>query len=247
MIELSLKLSTVPLLFAIQVIAVAYANRRAAKLNSAMQSKWIYSILIMLTAWGAMCTYLAFSGVYQSSGFLNAYPMLWLPVIPFVIISLPLVLQSARDSFRILIDSIPITWLVGIHTLRILALGTIVKAHNGLFSQSFATYVGIPDFIFGLSAILVLWLLIKRQISHSLLIIWNFIGILVIIPGALIVAQKGLPGLFYSIIETPTITTLFEFPMVLAPSLVVPLFLAFNLFTAIRLIERKQPDHINKR
>lgn len=243
MIELSLKLSTVPLLFAVQVIAVAYANHRAAKQNSAMQSKWIYSILVMLTAWGLMCTYLAFSGVYQSTGFLTAYPMLWLPVIPFLIISLPLTLQPVRDSFRMLIDSTPTTWLVGVHVLRVLALGTIIKAHSGLFSQSFASYVGIPDFIFGLSAILVFWLLIKRQVSDSFLIIWSFVGVLVVIPGASIVAQKGLPGAFYSIVETPGIETLFDFPMVLAPSLVVPLFLAFNLFTGIRLIERERQSH----
>ncbi len=243
MIELSLKLSTVPLLFAVQLVAIAYANHRAAKQNSAMQSKWIYSVLVMLAVWGVMCTYLAFSGVYQSSGFLNAYPMLWLPIIPFLIISLPLALQPVRDSYRMLIDSTLTTWLVGVHVLRVLALGTIIKAHNGLFSQSFATYVGIPDFIFGLSAILVLWLVIKRQISDSLLIIWSLVGVLVVIPGASIVAQKGLPGVFYSTVETPGIETLFEFPMVLAPSLVVPLFLAFNLFTGIRLIERKQQPH----
>jgi hypothetical protein len=42
----------------------------------------------------------------------------------------------------------------------------------------------------------------------------------------------------FMIEESPSLKTIFEFPMALAPTLVVPLFVIVNLFVALRLIGR---------
>ena len=192
-----------------------------------------------MVIWGAISTWLANNGVYLSDAFLAAYPTFWLPFIPVVLILSVLIISvPARTAVQSLIDTTPLKWLIGIHVLRILAVGTLIKAYKGEFSMSFATWVGIPDMLFGLSALFMLWLATKDRINNFGFMLWNMLGVLVIIPGAPIVAQMGLPGVFFNITETPTMVTLYEFPMVLAPSLVVPIFVTLNMLVGIRLIEK---------
>jgi len=69
-------------------------------------------------------------------------------------------------------------------------------------------------------------------------IIINLIGFIIIVPFAVILINVGLPGPLYMIEESPSLKTIFEFPMVLAPTLVVPIFAMVNLFVALRLIKR---------
>jgi len=78
--------------------------------------------------------------------------------------------------------------------LRALAIGTIVKAWLGEFSAPFAIFVGVPDFLFGLSAIVVAWLAFNNRIGTMSIAIWNLIGFAVIVPGVFIVTLLSLPG-----------------------------------------------------
>lgn len=237
--EFILKFSMIPIIFIIQLLAIRYAARYADKQSVIKVTGWITILLFILVIWGGISTWLALDGVYMSNEFLEAYPTFWLPFIPVVLVIVPLIfLVGARDAVRKLIDAMPISWIVGIHALRILAIGTIIKAWRGEFSMSFATWIGIPDLLFGLSAVVMIWLALKDRVNTMGLMIWNMLGVFVILPGAPIIGQMGLPGVFHSIDETPSMVTLLEFPMVLAPSLVVPLFVMMNMFVAIRLIEQ---------
>ncbi len=235
-------LSTIPLLFAVQMLAVFVATRHAVTHKGMTGAVWIYALMCVLVAWGGVTTALALLGVYQTDSFLAAYPTLWLPFVPAtLILIIPLLFTSARTAVRDLIDASSWKWLIGIHALRILAVGTLIKAWRGEFARSFAILVGIPDMLFGLSAVFMLWLAKKGRVSAVGLILWNLLGVAVILP-APIVGQRGLPGLFNAVEESPGMVTLYEFPMVLAPTLVVPVFFMTNLFVAIRLVERSASE-----
>jgi len=231
--------STVPLLFAVQLSAIALATRHAIRAGHLARPAWIGVLMGVLVLWAVASTWLALSGVYESQAFLAAYPLVWLPFVPVVAVALILVLfRPARDAVRALIDGTPTTWLIGIHALRLLAIGTLIKAWSDAFARSFALWVGIPDLLFGLSALVMVWLAARGRVTPPGLLAWSLLGVLVILPGAPLVGQMGLPGLLHAIKETPSITTLFAFPMVLAPSLVVPIFVMMNLLVAIGVIER---------
>lgn len=241
--DILVKTSIVPLLILTQLLAVIIATRVASKKNamSPSSARWIYFIVTILAIWAGISTWLALSGVYLTEGFLATYPTFWLPFIPIIIVSLALIIsETAWDAVRELIDATPMAWLVGIHALRILAIGSLIKAWQGKFALSFALYVGIPDLIFGLSALVVLKLLSSNRIGTKGLVVWNLVGFFAIIPGTPIVAQMGLPGALYTFTETPSITTLYEYPMVLAPSFVVPMFVMINLLVAFRLVEKSR-------
>lgn len=230
--------SLIPALFLVEITAIIYITRHA-RLKGMKGAGWIYGLLFILLIWGAVSTWLALTGVYQSRAFLEAYPTFWLPFIPVILCVIPyLFFARARRTVRALIDLTPIKWIISIHALRILAIGTVIKAWRGAFSMSFATFVGIPDMLFGLSALWMIRLALKDRISNLGYMAWNMLGVFVILPGAPIVGQMGLPGALHCIEETPSMITLYAFPMVLAPSLVVPIFVMMNLFVTIRLIER---------
>lgn len=236
-----MKFSLIPALFLLQMLGILYAARYALNRQGMKGYGWFLAITLMLALWGLISSWLALSGVYLSPGFLAVYPTLWLPFIPLVpVIAVLAISATARRALQVVIDTVPVGWLIGIHALRILALGTMIKAWRGEFSLSFALWVGVPDLLYGLSALWMLRLAAQNRLSDRGLLIWNLLGVLVILPGAPLIGQMGLPGIFHMIEETPSMITLYEFPMVLAPSLVVPVFVMMNLFTAIRLIERRR-------
>lgn len=67
-----------------------------------------------------------------------------------------------------------------------------------------------------------------RKISADALILWHITGIVIVaVPGVLAI-QAGLPGAMQVFSQPPTAEIMLEYPMVLGPSLVVPLFFLFN-------------------
>ena len=90
-------------------------------------------------------------------------------------------------------------------------------------------WVGIPDFLFGLSALIVGWLLLRKAVGTRFLMIWNLIGAAIILLPTFLLMNYFMnePGFIF----------IFEFPMVLAPSIVVPIFIFLNFLLAWRSFE----------
>jgi hypothetical protein len=199
-------------------------------------SRAVYLLLIVLFGWGIASSTLAVTGVYLSPSFLSLLPGLWLPFIPFILaIGGALTFPGLRSALSTVVDYTPRHWMILLNCLRILAIGTIIKATRGEFPAYFAFLVGIPDMIFGLSALIVGLKERRRRLSHRFLIIWNLIGVAVVLPAAPII-QMGLPGPLQIFTSEPTAERALDFPMVLAPSLIVPMFVLLNILVAWRLI-----------
>lgn len=240
-----MKFSTVPFLLIILIILFAINVRRIRIQGYLDQSGacTIYWLMAILLCWGIASSTLAITGVYLSPSFLSLLPGFWLPFVPFILaIGGVLILYRLRSALRSVVDHTPWHWLVFIHTARVLAIGSMIKAINGEFPKYFAILVGIPDLLFGLSAIFLGILVYRRHISRRALVLWNLIGVAVILPAAPLF-QMGLPGPIQIFTSQPTAEHLLEFPMVLAPSLIVPMFVLLNNLVAWRLIET-QPTKV---
>lgn len=186
-----------------------------------------------LAAWGFVTARWSLDSTYTSKQFYALMPGLWWPMIPAFITLALLALPVFRNTLYAVVsrNSRP---MVLIHALRIAAIGGVVKGLNGLLPPSFALPVGIPDLLFGLSA-LMLGLLWKGDgLSSRTLIAWNLLGFAVIMP-APILMQLGLPGPFHAFTVIPDARALFDYPMVLAPTLVVPVFITMNAIHAVVL------------
>ena len=143
--------------------------------------------------------------------------------------------RGSRDALGKVIGATPLHWLVYFHALRISAVGTAFETARGKFPESFELAVGVPDLLFGLSALYVGGRARKGSIGRRGVALWSLVGAALIVPSAPLVAQLGLPGPLMVFGTPPTAAALFDYPMVLAPTLMVPLFVLFNLLTAQQL------------
>ncbi len=222
--------SSVPLLFMAICAFWLWAARHAERCGNitAAQARAIYVWLALLTGWGIVTASLALRGGYSSVAFYRMLPGFWVPLAP---VALSIVLLLAWPAFRtalwIIAESTSPRAFLLVHCLRIAAIGGIIKASHGLLPWSFVLPVGIPDFLFGLLSLLLMLAHGKDGYSRRVLIGWNLLGIAVL-AAAPVLMQMGLPGRLYVFDSQPDARTLFEFPMVLAPTLVVTLLFFMN-------------------
>jgi len=82
----------------------------------------------------------------------------------------------------------------------------------------------------GFSAIILGWLVLRKAVGNRFLIIWSLIGAAIIL----------LPtfGFMTHWMNEPGFTFIMEFPMVLAPSIVMPIFIFLNFLLAWRIFKR---------
>lgn len=207
--------------------------------TSSFRHRWIgpkglASVIVWLAAlgaWGVTTSHLAIAGDYETQVFYSRLPGLWLPLVPIALTAFMVLASSSLRHALLTIASRHTRAMVLIHALRIAALGSLYKASIGAFPAFFAYFVGFPDFLFGLSA-LALGLSRKwNALGPRGLIVWNLIGIAVILPAPLLI-QLGLPGPIHTFTSLPDGRALFEFPMVLAPTLVVAFFITMNAIQA---------------
>lgn len=232
--------SLTPLLLAIQlgfVLALASRSRRLSPEIRGMAP--VYVFLLWLAVYGAATGVLGARGLYITDPLLTWLPGLWLQLITVMAVVAPVILfTGVRQTLRHIVDTTPWHWFAYFQALRISALGTAYKTIISEFPLYFEILVGIPDFLFGLSAFWIARKAKRGEIGERGFMIWNLIGALVIVPSAPILLQLGLPGPLQVFTSIPDARAVFTHPMSLAPMIVVPLFVLINLWVAWRLWER---------
>ncbi len=229
------------LLYALLVLSVfgfaLRARRRGALPRAGLA--WIALPIVLLSTWGALIAGSAQEDGLLSPTFLRLLPGLWLPVVPLVaLVALGFGIAPLRQSLIALLAATPPSWLVALQGLRIAALGTLAKTLEGEFPLHFELGVGIPDLVFGLSAPLVAMGVHHRLLRPRAVAAWHAVGFAVVALPAPPLFQLGLPGPIQVFATPPTSEALLVYPMVLAPALVVPCFLALNLGCALWLWSR---------
>lgn len=159
---------------------------------------------------------------FCSEDFLRRFPILWLPLFP-VLLQTGAFFSQWHVVSSLLEDSLSVVlWL---QALRILAIGSLVKWKLGIFPTSFAWGTAFPDFLFGLSAV---WCHDWLLAHPTFLLVWSAVGFLLIVPVGVGIVQCGMaPTQCYT--SRVSLGLVFEYPMVLAPGVVVPLLLSWNL------------------
>lgn len=235
--------STIPFLFLL-LLAFWLWRTRSAHCRKKLSNEQAVSILVwlvILILWGVTTSTLSICGVYASSAFLALLPGFWIPLIPML---LSAGLYTTWPVFRVAVQSVvtetPRQSFITIQALRIAAIGGLYKATQGLMPATFTFWVGIPDFLYGASALILAIPGVYQQMNSRLLGLWNIAGIGIIFATAPFIFQMSLPGPLYFFQNLPDGRALLEFPMVLAPTLVVPFFLIINAIVADHLLRTHQ-------
>lgn len=124
--------------------------------------------------------------------------------------------------------------LVSIHVLRLLAIGGVIKCMQGQLPLHFLIFGALPDFLFGVSAVVVTFLASSGALERDFLIVWHVIGFSVFM-GAGVSMFFSVPSLFRIHHGKPDTSLVFQFPMVLAPNFTVPLFMLAHVFALVKL------------
>ena len=238
--------SILPILYLIQIVTLYRVTKRTHRMGkiNLCQSKQVNLTLVVLTLWGGFSTYLGVSGYYQSHGFLSSLPGLWITQVPVLIVMLPwMLIKTLRQGIDEIIDQTPLHLIMCFEGLRTLAIGGIIKGYIGEFSLFYAKFVGVPDFLYGVTTLVAAVLIYKGVWKEKAAIIINLVGFIIIVPFGMVLINVGLPGTMFVVEESPGLNTIFEFPMSLAPTLVVPIFVIVNILVALRLLMR---FHINR-
>lgn len=233
--------STLPFLFIFQMVMMFLAVRTTVRANaiSASQAKALYGVLVLLGLWAPITAYLAISNVYTSPLVLEHLPGLFITMVPVLLLMVPWGLSaSLRDSITKIIDTVGLHNVLFFEGLRILAIGGIIKAIRGEFTFEFGLFIGIPDFIFGALSLWAGYLLYKTSLQLKWVVLLNIYGFFIIVPVALILMNMGIPGPWHIIHSTPDMVSLYEYPMALAPTLVVPVFITINGFVVVYALRR---------
>ena len=237
-----MQLSTIPFLIAGLIGFVGWLALRAERQGGVTRSerRAIWAVLAIVAAWAVLSAHLASNGTYLSSEFLEWMPGLWLPLVPVAIVGIALgVSRDFRHALVGILDVTPPQWLVYVQAVRISALGTLIKTMQGKFPLHFELGVGIPDLLFGLSALWIAWAVRRGAIGWRGLAIWNLLGFALVTLPALLLTQMGLPGPMQVFEGPPASEVLLVYPMALAPTVVVPFFLMLNLWVAAWLFLRR--------
>ncbi len=230
-----MKVSIVPVLVIIVFIFCVGITRRAKTNQSinAAEARSVYALLLAFLGWTVITVVLGIKGTHIS--LMEHIPVLWQACVPVVLATIGLIFsRTLRNGLRGIVATTPRHWLVFVHALRIGAIGGVMKGIKGEVTSEFVFWIGIPDFLFGVSALIVGWLLLRNAVSHRFLIIWNSVG------AALILLPTFIPMNYW--MNEAGFVFIFEFPMVLAPSIVVPIFILLNLLMAWGVFEMEKPQ-----
>lgn len=139
------------------------------------------------------------------------------------------------DNLIVAAKNIPDLHLTGIHILRLLAVGTIIKYLQKELPLHFLICGALTDLFFAISAIVVTIMVANGTVSKDFLVGWHIFGSLVFM-GAGVSMFFSMPSLFRITHKKPDATIVFLFPMILAPNYTVPLFVVMHGIALVNLL-----------
>ena len=193
----------------------------------------------MLCAWIVASSILAASGVYLDERAIRVLPLLCGFLVPISIVAAALRVDPVlRSGVLSILESLPLSRLIGVQAIRITAIGTILKYLDGDLPGHFILPVGVPDFAVGLTALPMAWWATANPAgARPSLIVWNLLGASIFLPAGVLM-HVSMPGPVQFFTSGPTTHTLFEFPLALVPTFLVPCFVGTHLACLWRLVPR---------
>jgi len=228
--------SVSPLVHGLALAQMAWFYETASRADErGAHRRTIRNLLWVSGGWIALTTWLAADGFYYR------YNARFMPVVIVSLLAVTLLVLATRGFSAVcalvnrMIERVSFGRLAIVQVLRVGALGAIYKAATGQLPVHMGIGTGIPDFLFGLSAIYVARN--AERLSSRFHLAWNVVGIAIFF-AALVAMQLTVPGPFHFITDGPTAREVFSFPMSLAPTFLAPCFIGINLL-GIEKLRRK--------
>jgi len=212
----------------------SYAVRSGAR-NAGFSKKQVWSVtlgvFIFFVVWFLYTTYLAVTGMLYGNS-LPPKPLLFLI---FPLILLLFILVKKIKTLNKAVNSMSIETLINIHVFRLIGGWFLIFGSYGLLPSGFALRTGIGDIITAISAILLVFFVLRKKVlNFRWLHVWNVFGlvdILLVLISAVFLTIQAL--------EKPTsennIMELTLFPFVLIPAFAPASIIFLHILTFKKL------------
>jgi len=226
------------LIFAFVLVGLWIALTRARIDGRERLLTWL-AVIIPLLAWFAVVWELA-----QVNGFRTG-PGVRIPAIPLavilpIVISLPLLMRSARIAAAI--DAIPPSWLIGFQVYRVLGGIFLLRWAEGSLPGIFALPAGTGDVAMGVLALpAAIYLASGARNGRVAAYAWNALGIADLIL-ALTLGALSSPGRIQLLALDQANTISMDPSLVLIPTFAVPLSLILHALSLWQL--RRSAHHM---
>lgn len=146
------------------------------------------------------------------------------------------VAYRASPAFRVLLNRVSLTQLVGAHAWRFVGLGFVRGWQKGALPAGFAIPEGFGDILAASGALALVPMLRKGTARREWLLVWNVFGLLDLVSAitlGVLYSEGPLGRLRRNVSTRPMVT----FPVSLIPTFFVPLFMLFHALTFKRIAE----------
>ena len=190
------------------------------------------AIRAVLVGWLGAVFFLGAAGAFEGQ------PETRVPTIAFAV-ALPIVvgavLLARSESFRRLVDAVPLPTLVGVQLYRVIGAMFLVAFAQDRLPAEFALPAGIGDVAVGLTAPLVAYRLVRRRRwSRRAALTWNVFGIADLVV-AVATGFLTSPSAYQQLAFDEPNQLIVQFPFVLVPAFAVPVSILLHIFALRRL------------
>jgi hypothetical protein len=189
------------------------------------------TLLVSLGTWTVFVSLWALSGIMAD---FTRFPFNFMPVIIIPLITMIVITLS--PAFKTIVQHIPAHHIIRLQSFRFfveLLLWALFVA-NAVPVQM--TFEGRNfDILAGITAPLIAWLSYKGKISRSLVIMWNFVCLALLI-NIVTIAILSTPSPIRMFTNEPANTIVAMFPVCFLPGLLVPLAYTLHFFSLRQLL-----------
>ncbi len=201
------------------------------------KSKQIINVyLLSVIIWGIVLSLLSYTGILSDFSTFPPYMIIVL-VIPLIAI----VRLSFSPKFSNIIAHVPTSWLIYIQMFRVVVELLLWMLFLDQLLPIQMTFEGRNwDILVGLTApIAVVLYKISGKYKKSVLMIWNVMGLLLLL-NIVVIALLSMPTPVRQFMNEPANTIVATFPFVFLPGFLVPLAYSMHIFSLKQLVILKQ-------
>jgi|SRR5579872_4915565 len=198
-----------------------------AKISGARSmSKWLAAALFL---WVTMAVLLSLLGFFEAD------PLARVPNISYTFVPLlsGIILWPASRIFRETLRAVRPDWIIRIQTYRLLGITYLIGWRYGLMPAVFSIPASVGDSLVGSSALFVAFQVYHgRPGAGSAAKFWNIFGLADILV-AVTLGALTTPGPFHILAKDGQYVLITTFPMVLLPTIIVPLSILCHLYSLL--------------
>ena len=211
-----------------RAISASSKNEQVAKHNK-------LTIVIVFSIWQIYTYLIASSGILESFEFPPRFALLL--IVPLFIFTFIFLISQRKKQW---IQMIPLKWLALFQSFRILVEILFVMSVTKGVLHSEVTIEGYNyDMVFGVTALFIGFGLIKKRISRKVVLIWNYLGILVLASVIFVFTSSIYLPELYGHEVTPAPVEFTRYPYILVAGFLMPLAVFIHVLSIVKHYNKK--------